>query len=84
MPSKCRSCGAEVLFVPSAKTGKLMILNAKPAEGGLVVVENGKARVVKKDELFAGTFPADAQFYTDHHATCPQAQQWRKSKVKDS
>ena len=30
MSDRCRSCQAEVVFVPSAKTGKPMILDANP------------------------------------------------------
>lgn len=68
MPT-CRSCPAEVVFVRSATTGKNMILDAKPKKG-IVIDPSGPdtpgfqvARVV--------------DVYTDHHATCPRAADWR-------
>ena len=67
----CRSCGADVVFVPSAKSGKPMILNAFPTKG--VVIE----------QVILGPGPGDNQrakvvdVYTDHHATCPKAADWK-------
>lgn len=69
----CRSCEAEIVFVPSAKSGKAMILDAKPSKG-----------VVLVDLLAPGTRKVSADsvarvvdVYTDHHATCPHFEDWR-------
>jgi hypothetical protein len=81
MSQQCRSCGAEVIFVPSAKTGKTMILDAKPEKR--IVLTDGEAG----GGLFVGLKHSDytggqarayvADVYVDHHATCPQAAQWK-------
>lgn len=76
----CRSCSAEVVFVPSGKSGKAMILDAMPE----------KRVVLRWDDLGTygdrlgegdgqhGTQVADVlDVYTDHHATCPAASEWR-------
>jgi hypothetical protein len=76
--ARCRSCQAPVLFVASATTGKLMILDAEPTPDGRLVIEDGKARVLKNADLF-GPPPAGNR-YTDHHVTCPEAAQWRRKK----
>lgn len=74
--SQCRSCNAPVRFVPSATTGKLMILNADPDPRGRILVRAGKAHVM------GGLFDThhDELRYTDHHATCPDAAKYRKRK----
>lgn len=79
----CRSCGAPVVFAPSATSDKTMILDAK--------VER---RIVFEEELQDfGTGPYGEQLYVkagidsarvvdtyvDHHATCPEAEAWRRS-----
>lgn len=69
----CRSCDAEVVFVPSAKSGKAMILDVKPKKG------------IVLDIAFPGTVERPAgepvarvvDVYTDHHATCPNVGDWR-------
>lgn len=63
----CRSCEAEVVFVPSATTGNPMILDAKPAKGVVLqrVMPDGHATAAVVD------------VYTDHHATCPDAAAWK-------
>jgi hypothetical protein len=81
----CRSCDAEVVFVPSAKTGKPMILDAKPAKG--VVLIDGTVPVAQWDKVILvgfgpeldddRTVAAVVDVYTDHHATCPNAGEWK-------
>lgn len=84
----CRSCNAEVVFVPSAKTGRAMILNAKPTKGVVVataVNEHGGAHafasraIVADPSLAVGIVPQAivVDVYTDHHATCPFAESFR-------
>lgn len=59
----CRACGAAVLFVPTAATGKLMPLDKLP-EKRVVIGDDGKARVVDT--------------FLVHYASCPNADQFRR------
>jgi hypothetical protein len=61
----CKGCGASVLFVPTAATGKLIPLDLR-SEKRVVIGDDGKARVVD-------TFVA-------HFATCPKRDEFRKKK----
>jgi len=72
----CRSCGADVLWVPTL-AGKRMPLNASPDPMGNVVLRKlptGEtfAHVLRKDEA------TDERRFMPHHATCPSAAQHRR------
>lgn len=81
--SKCRSCGAAVLWAITEK-GKRIPLDAEPNMKGNTMIEaetveeNGHmterfvARIVSP--LFDGSKPR----YMPHHATCPDAKKWRR------
>jgi hypothetical protein len=82
--SECRSCGAEVVFVPSAKSGKPMILDAKPetrivlrargtGEDGPIAYSLAEATFLVEN----GGIAAVARVFTDHHVTCPKAKDWQ-------
>lgn len=80
-------CQAEVLFVPSATTGKPMILNVEPAKGVVLVAEAEGDEPC--EELYSEDRPGRiggeprarvVDVYTDHHATCPAAAKFRKVK----
>jgi len=84
----CKSCDAEVVFVPSAKSGKPMILDAKPRKGVVCLVgeidftvngEVGLAGVIGRatDADLYDAHAAVVNVYTDHHATCPKVAEWR-------
>lgn len=83
MPSetdRCRSCGAPVIFVPSSKTGRTMILDAKPKKGVVVVLDVGTFAgetfmFEQPDEM--GSVALVVDVYTDHHVTCPHAADWK-------
>ena len=67
--TKCRSCDADVLFVPSAKNpDRRMILDLRPGKG--IVLEDAHTL----DRVVARVIDV----YTDHHATCPKADEWRQ------
>jgi hypothetical protein len=79
----CRSCKAPVRWAVGPN-GNLMILDADPSARGNVRLETvaagehqiPRAVIVPKasrDE-YAG------QLYLVHHATCPDADQWRKNR----
>jgi hypothetical protein len=70
----CRSCRAEVVFIPSAKTGKPMILDAAPKKGVIIRNERGTFGHVPGGGLTEEALVVDV--HTDHHATCPQAEDW--------
>lgn len=74
----CRSCGAEIMWVPTA-AGKRLPLNAEPDPLGNVVLRRREnrtvfAHVLKKNEedLFA------ERRWMPHHATCPSVDQHRR------
>jgi len=71
--ASCRSCDAEVLFVPSAKTGTPMILDAVPDDAGNVLVRGGFAVVVSRA---VQPLPGE-QRWMPHPATCPSAAAWK-------
>ena len=81
----CRSCGAEVVFVPNAKSGKPMILDAKPAKG--VVLVDATVPLDSWEKVILVGFGPELQddrtvaavvdIYTDHHASCPKAADWK-------
>jgi hypothetical protein len=84
----CNSCDAEVMFVPSAKSGKSMILDAKPVKGVVVSSFAGALALHPGQALVAGNANEQrasvVDVYTDHHATCPLADEWRGKKRRPS
>jgi hypothetical protein len=83
MSDQCRSCGAEVIFMPSAKSGKRMILDAKPEKR---IVLGNTIEIPAAGDSITGFLLGPAEFplvarvvdtYVDHHATCPSAGQWK-------
>jgi hypothetical protein len=76
---QCRSCERDVVFVASAISGKAMILDAKPEKR--VVLTDGAGREVSPLHQAARAKVVDV--YTDHHATCPDAEVWKGRNRKD-
>lgn len=72
MPA-CRSCGKPVEWV-NTETGKKMPLDEKPDPSGNIILKNGVAHVLKKDELP----PPKSNRYFSHFSTCPNAKSHRK------
>lgn len=100
MSDRCRSCNTEVIFVPSASTGKPMILDAKPEKRvfvcevrglpeGAALAQGGRAEGHRKlhpiveacySDLcttYWGELAEVLTVYVDHHATCPDARNWK-------
>jgi hypothetical protein len=79
--STCRSCQAEVVFVPSAKTGKAMILDAETRKGVILTDPSmnlhGLVGLVKLEEVSGRAEANVVDVFTDHHATCPNADAWK-------
>ncbi len=74
--------------MPSAKTGKPMILDARPAKGVVIataVLQHGgvdafaSRGAVAHPEEMVGIVPQAlvVDVYTDHHVTCPEATSWK-------
>lgn len=80
--STCRSCGAEVVFVPSATSGKAIILDAKPEKRVVIL---GEPISAVPSFISGGDPTAIGQLgkasvvstWTDHHVTCPDAASWK-------
>ncbi len=76
--STCRSCGAAVVWVTAAKSGKSLPLDAQSTPtGNLVMCTDGASGRVRAADMLDG--PAIPRF-TSHFATCPDAKEWRKPK----
>lgn len=78
---RCRTCKAPVVFVKSGKSGKTMILDAEPVDRGnvqIVPTPEGPVAWVQTKELLEKARAEGEPLYLDHHATCPQADAWRK------
>lgn len=82
----CRSCDAEVVFVPSAKSAKPMILDAKPKKGvvvGTSITEAGGVHAFANPAIVESGGPGIVpqaivtNVWTDHHVTCPNAADWK-------
>lgn len=73
----CRSCGAPVIFLPYAVSGKLAILDAVPnvPKANLAIVD-GKVFVDTHD-IF-DPLPAGDRFLS-HWSSCPDRKVWRKA-----
>jgi len=75
--SRCRSCGAEILWARS-RGGKRVPLDADPTmRGNVVLTDDGEAIVLNQADAdqhrrHGGTL------YLAHFATCPEAAQHRR------
>lgn len=80
--SKCKSCGAEIIWIKMKGTGKAMPVDAKKitysenlhpgAKALTLVTEHG---TIVRTQFDPG---GDKVGYTSHFATCPNAEQFRK------
>lgn len=73
-PVKCRSCHAAIFWAITDK-GKQQPIDAAPVAGGnLVVAQRGTVFYAH----VAGLFDAPGDRYMPHHATCPDAEKWKR------
>lgn len=82
---RCRSCGAPIIWAQTVN-GKAMPIDAEPVPDGNVLltgrrVETRRGTLAPECRVEGDTpmFPDGADRYMSHFATCPQADQWRKS-----
>jgi hypothetical protein len=71
--STCRSCKALVLWCITDK-GKRQPVDAKPTEAGNLLIERRGTVLYAR---LAGLFDPPGERFMPHHATCPQADEWR-------
>lgn len=78
--SRCRSCGAEIVWAITDH-GRKMPLDAKPYEGGssnglfvlLPDAERAPSAIAVPPAAYEGE-----ELHTSHFATCPDAESWRR------
>jgi hypothetical protein len=79
----CRSCGAPILWAVTTG-GKPIPLDAEPDAGGNVLMTGARVGTARgfapevRVEAGPPLFPDDSPRFMPHHATCPQADRWRK------
>jgi hypothetical protein len=83
-PSKCRDCGAPILWVTWPRSGKKMPVNAepKPAPYGQILLGYRPAENQLIAEMSHGRNAQGRKLYESHWATCPgeRARQMRKDR----
>lgn len=74
----CRSCAAVIVWAESASGGGRMPVDAEPVAGGNVALTPRAGRSPLARVFGADDVPGDDEArYTNHFATCPQADDWR-------
>lgn len=66
--AKCRTCGAEIYFVPMKESAKLIPVNREPVRMIRVTYTGYPQR--EEGQMVS--------VYQSHFATCPQAKDWGK------
>lgn len=69
----CRSCGAPIIWVPTAN-GKKMPLDAEPNPSGNVIIRDGALMVGASAENVRD----GEQLLMPHWATCPESERFRR------
>ncbi|WP_052372818.1 hypothetical protein [Amycolatopsis taiwanensis] len=82
--AQCRSCRASIVWAVSAKTGNQMPVdyNPNPAKGNVLLqLDRGQlVAAVLTDRQLAGARAAGTDLRTEHHATCPDADMYRRQR----
>lgn len=76
----CRSCGRPILWCTSVATGRAMPVDADPTpDGNVEVTEHpDPAASMLRAVVHAQPPLGSPPLRMAHHATCPQADEWRK------
>ena len=82
--SKCKACGAEIQWIKSSKTGKMIPCNVQEIE---FILDFGKGELFITPEGNCCCGHSDVESrrgqimkgYTSHFATCPEANKFRKA-----
>ena len=72
-PSRCKSCGAEVVFASNVKSGKMQILDARPITVWRIRTDSPEFQGYE-----VSPYTEAVKGHVDHHATCPKAAEWKK------
>jgi len=72
--TRCRSCGAPILWAKTAK-GKAIPLDPEPSQVGNIELDGQTARYVSPDMNALG------RRYVSHFSTCPAASEHRRRKA---
>ncbi len=77
--SKCKSCGAVIVWAFTPR-GKRIPVDAAPdaTKGNLVLVPNGFGHAMRLVASAVSSADFGALHYTSHFATCPQADEHRR------
>jgi hypothetical protein len=79
--SRCRSCGASVIWTVTVN-GKKMPVDAEPSCDGVFFLErddgDGEVHAVHLARVDPGLHRPGDRLYTSHFATCPNASVHRK------
>lgn len=77
--SRCKSCGADIVWVKTV-AGKSIPLDAAPvADGNVALDSGGRAHVYSNPAaLFVVDMAGDGPRYRSHFATCPNAAEHRR------
>lgn len=76
--TNCRSCAAQIEFVRTV-AGRTMPLDAAPTPEGNVRIIDGLAHVLGPLDTAVLTEAERAELRMPHHATCPDAGEWKRT-----
>jgi hypothetical protein len=74
----CRSCGAEVIWTQTQRSGKRMPVDAEPVGGGKFILEPGNDDDTPIAIFIGPRDPYTGPRYESHFSTCPNASQHRQ------
>lgn len=77
--TRCRSCEAPIVWALTPG-GKRIPLDADPVPDGNAVIIERRAGVPVIELIDLADVDAGAVRYRSHFATCPQANEWRKTR----
>jgi hypothetical protein len=76
--SKCKACGADIIWVRSATCGIPIPLNAKASRDGDVAILNGVAVSNARNLVYSVLL--SGPWYIEHTSTCPELRKLCKKK----
>lgn len=75
--SRCRSCGAEIIWLRGASSGRPAPIEARPSPEGNLHLDRERGTY----HLASAGCPQDQPRYFNHFARCPQADAWRRPRL---
>ncbi len=76
--ASCRSCTAQIEFVRTV-AGRAMPLDTAPTPEGNVRIIDGRAHVLGPIDIAVLTDDERTGLRMPHHATCPDAGDWKRT-----